>query len=246
MARIWDGGISVSDFAKRRLRRILPMLFATILACIPFAIWLMEPSEKADFGADAIASTWLVPNIFYSFQDSYWAVPGKLRPLLHLWTIGVEMQFYLLCPLIFLSLKKWGKPVIGLSIISALSFMTALWLSRTHPDLAFYNLPTRLWEFGLGALVFYAPLSKTTSQALSLFGVLGLALILGSFIFLSEAITHPAWLTLLPVIGSCLVIAGGRGAALNILTRPLFAVLGLYPSAPISSISPYLPLPALR
>jgi len=224
MARIWAGGITLSDFAKRRLRRILPMLFATILACIPFAIWLMGRSAQSDFSADAMSSTWLVPNIFYSFQDSYWAAPGKLRPLLHLWTIGVEMQFYLTCPLIFLVIRKWIKPVLGLSLLSAISFAAAAWLSSSHPDFAFYNLPTRLWEFGLGALVFYLPSPKINLSPLRF---LGLALIIGSFFGLNETMTHPAGLTLLPVIGSCLVIMGGQISRGNILTNPLLRRIGL-------------------
>ena len=225
MARIWAGGISVSDFAKRRLRRILPMLFVTILACIPFALWLMGRSAQNEFGADAVASTLLVPNIFYGFQDSYWAAPGKLRPLLHLWTIGVEMQFYLLCPLIFLALKKWAKPVVTLSVITAASIAAAILLSRSAADVAFYNLPTRLWEFGLGALIFYSPLEKLKSPAI--WG-LGLALILCSFLVLNEAMAHPSLLTLIPVLGACLVIAGSSGGKDNIiLANPVLRRIGI-------------------
>ena len=225
MARIWAGGISVSDFAKRRLRRILPMLFVTVLVCIPFALWLMGRSAQNEFGADAVASTLLVPNIFYGFQDSYWAAPGKLRPLLHLWTIGVEMQFYMLCPLIFLALKKWAKPVVTLSVITAASIAAAILLSRSAADVAFYNLPTRLWEFGLGALIFYSPLEKLKSPAI--WG-LGLALILCSFLVLNEAIAHPSLLTLIPVLGACLVIAGHRGGKDNIiLANPVLRRIGI-------------------
>jgi len=225
MARIWDNGISTGEFAKRRLRRILPMLFSTILACIPFAIWLMSRSAQADFGEDAVASTLLVPNIIYGFQDSYWAAPGKLRPLLHLWTIGIEMQFYLICPLIFLVLRKWKNPILGLSLIVALSLVSAIWLSRTHQDLAFYGLPTRLWEFGLGALFFYTPRFKIITGAVS--GILGLLLVFGSFIFLSESIMHPAWLTLLTVLGTCFVISAGSYTTGNILLTPALRRVGL-------------------
>ena len=200
------------------------MLFVTILTCIPFAMWLMGKSAQAEFGADAAASTLLVPNIFYGFQDSYWSAPGKLRPLLHLWTIGVEMQFYFLCPIIFLAIKRWVKPVLGLSVISALSFAAAIWLSRSHPGFAFYNLPTRLWEFGFGALIFYTPRPKINVMALT---PLGLGLILASFIFLNETIMHPAGLTLLPVIGSCLVIMGGKVSDDNILANPTLRRIGL-------------------
>lgn len=224
MTRIWAGGISVSDFAKRRARRILPMLFATILICIPFALWLMSRSAQSEFASDALASAGLVPNIAFSFQDSYWSAPAKVRPLLHLWTIGVEMQFYLLCPLIFLGLKKGGRPILGLSLISGLSFAAAVWLSRTHPDIAFYNMPTRLWEFSLGALVFYLPTTKLNKFTLSF---LGLGLIIASFLLLKETMNHPAGLTLLPVIGSCLVVAGGRGFRNTVLTFPLLRRIGI-------------------
>lgn len=224
MARIWDNGVGLGDFFKRRLRRILPMLFVTILACIPFALLLMGPSALADFGMDAKASAWLVPNIFYAFQDSYWAAPNKMRPLLHLWTIGVEMQFYLLCPPIFITVRKWIKPVLGLSLLSALSFGLALWLSRTHPDIAFFNLPTRLWEFTFGALVFYSPLTKIRS---TIFWVIGFTLIIVSFIVLNESIAHPAELTLLPVIGTCLVISSGNAFPKNILAMPFLRRIGI-------------------
>lgn len=224
MARIWQGGISISDFAKRRLRRILPMLFIVILICVPFALWLMERSARIDFGANAAASTLLVPNIFYGLQDSYWAAPGKLRPLLHLWTIGVEIQFYLLCPLIFLALKRSAKPIFGLSLISLLSFAAAFILSRSHPEFAFYNLPTRLWEFSLGALVFYAPKSKLNPM---IYATLGGVLILGSFLIITERIVHPAGLTLLPVIGTCLILYAGHEKTGGILTVPILRRIGL-------------------
>lgn len=226
MARIWNDNITLRDFAARRLRRILPMLFATLLACIPFALWLMGRSAQIDFGKDMIASTLLVPNIFYSFQDSYWAAPSKLRPLLHLWTIGVEMQFYLLCPLIFLGLKKRGQTIAGLALISALSFAAALYLSRFHPDFAFYNLPTRLWEFGLGALVFYAPpIEKSQERVMT---PIGLVLILGSFLFISESLPHPSVITLFPVIGTCFILAGNADRAQqNFLTLPFLRRIGI-------------------
>ena len=229
MARIWAGNITIKDFVKRRLRRILPMLFVTILICIPFAAWVMGPSSQAGFGADAIASVGLVPNIFYSFQDSYWSAPSKLRPLLHLWTIGVEMQFYLICPFIFLAIKKYSKPVLGLGLMTALSFAAAIWLSRSHPEFAFYNLPTRLWEFGLGAMVFYLPASVSPSRPGKsiVMTILGLVLIVGSLLYLSEAMIHPGALTLLPVTGSCLVIAGGRNSHSSILTFKLLRRIGL-------------------
>lgn len=226
MARIWTEGISVKEFAARRLRRILPMLFATILVCVPFAIWLMGPSARAEFGADAIASTLLVPNIFYSFQDSYWAAPGKLRPLLHLWTIGVEMQFYLICPVIFLALKKWGKPMLGLSVISVLSFAAAMWFSLNHPDLAFYNLPTRLWEFGMGALIFYSPRLKASDA--DIYARIGLTLILVSFILVTEAMWHPGFITIFPVCGAYFILAGdGHSAKPNMLNMRLLRRIGL-------------------
>ncbi|MCX6018179.1 MAG: acyltransferase family protein [Chloroflexi bacterium] len=148
--------LSLLRFYERRARRILPALFV-ILIVVSMTAWMLIPKEVAqDAYQSVLAALGMSSNIVFWQLSSYWDPASELRPLLHTWSLGVEEQFYLIYPLLFLILWKWERrgnrwfmPVIVAGI--AASFGLMLWVRLDDPSAAFYLLPTRSWELFAGA-----------------------------------------------------------------------------------------------
>lgn len=151
----------VRDFLARRARRILPAAVAVALVtAVVFAIWL-DRLEREEYVRDALAAMLFVAN-FRAEADvaGYFSVIDP-SPFRHYWSLGVEEQFYLLLPLAALlcfRLRLQRSRVLTLvTLVSALSFVGGWWVAQHSAGLAFYMLPPRVWEFGLGAAVALLP-----------------------------------------------------------------------------------------
>ena len=136
----------VALFFARRARRILPAYFLTILATLAAAVIVTAPPELANVTTQALYSTLLAPNLGYWAANSYFS-QDTFTPLLHLWSVGVEAQFYVLVPLIALVARR-SRFLLLLAILVSLAicFLTV----GISPKTAFFMLPFRLWEFLLG------------------------------------------------------------------------------------------------
>ena len=179
-----DGTFTLLRFYERRARRILPVLFFIMLACLPFAWLWMPPHEMVEFSRSLIAVPLFVSNILFWRETGYFATANELKPLLHTWSLAVEEQYYLLFPLFLLLTWKLGRRwiVALLAVMAILSLVLAQWGSMNSPTASFYLLPTRGWELLIGALVaFYlsrgikvenSNKQKAINQAGSLLGVL--------------------------------------------------------------------------
>jgi peptidoglycan/LPS O-acetylase OafA/YrhL len=151
------------EFYTRRMKRLLPALLLCItISSIAIIILTTRPSlDIFETGKWAVLG---LSNIFlFAEQTNYFATDGTLNPFFHTWSLGVEEQFYLLYPLLFWWAQKrclsrerqsYQPMLIGLVIISATSFSVFLFLNYTTPHAAFFLLPARIWELGLGAIMF--------------------------------------------------------------------------------------------
>ena len=202
-----NGTFSLLRFYARRARRILPALLMVILCCIPFAMYLMPPSEYKDF-MKTVKAICLITQNFYLWETSgYFSSNSETKPLLHTWSLAVEEQFYIVFPIIILLLSRCSRKLfyVVLATIGIASFIICELGWRLFPSANFYLLPSRIWELLLGAFcVFWQ--TRRGQESNELLAALGLALIAVSIITFDSATPFPSYLTLLPVAGAALII----------------------------------------
>lgn len=225
---------SLVKFYERRARRILPALFTVMAVSLPFAWLYMLPKAMKEFAGSALSALAFGSNIWFLSEDSYWAEPSALKPFLHTWTLSVEEQFYLFFPLLLAALWKWANKYV-LSIF-ALLFLSSLQLadygSAKFADASFYLLPMRGWELLAGAILAKIELmrGRQSNQLLSLtMPSMGLFLILNPIIFYDDAMNHPSFYTLVPIIGTMMLIWFMRAGELvtDVLSSKVFVWTGL-------------------
>ncbi len=210
---------SILDFYQRRVRRIFPALFVVLVACALAGWFFLLPSEYQQLGKHIAAGTAFVSNFALWNESGYFDMSAMFKPLLHLWSLGIEEQFYIFWPIIlwFAYKRKWSMPL-TISLISAASFILSIYLSRVNAASAFYLPLPRFWELLAGALLACTPQTvKISANVLisNLCSAFGLAFILVGFLLINEKSTFPGWWALLPVVGAAMLIAAGSQAWIN-------------------------------
>lgn len=234
------GTIGLAAFYARRLRRLLPLLLTTIIVTSVAAALLLSPGEQVTQSwSAAAASVWLSNLDFALARLDYFGPEAGTNLFLHTWSLGVEEQFYLLWPAFILFLAgawRWqgGKLSthrLGWGIVAALVLTLALsiFLTYTKPSWGFYLLPSRIWQFALGALALMASQRWSASGALSpaaanAAGAFGMLMILGAALILDKQTPYPGLWALLPSLGTAALLIAGSVAHSKlhaaIATRP--------------------------
>jgi len=198
---------TLADFYVRRVRRLFPSLAVVLAACLVFGCFALLPEELKDLGKHVGAAAAFVLNFAVWREGGYFDTAASLNPVLHLWSLGIEEQFYLAWPLALLLLWRWPRILVGaLGALVAASFTLNILFLHTDPRGAFFLPVTRFWELGLGCLV-----AVTGLRAHRLMPVLGVGLILGAVLLLDEHTPFPGWAALLPAAGALCVICPGPG-----------------------------------
>lgn len=211
-AELREGRWSILRFYERRIRRLFPAFFAVLLVSTLAAGLLFMPPEFALYGRSMALAAVFASNIGFWDEAGYFDTDARFKPLLHTWSLGVEEQFYVLFPLLLIGLHRLA-PGRRLGVLAALvvgSFVLgARWLEQA-PDSAFYLLPARAWELGIGSLLAMLPtrVCRHAWQAAA-GGLLGLLLIATALLGLSEATPFPGTAALLPCLGAALAIVAG-------------------------------------
>lgn len=145
------GDFRFSEFYFRRAKRLLPAAFSTFLATIIAAPIFLTSGQMADFKLQLIGALAFAANIVLRYQTDYFGGAAHLKPLLHIWSLSVEEQYYFVLPalLVFTPRKFWK---VGAIVLVLLSFALCLVLVMYRPSIAFFMLPTRAWELGIGSI----------------------------------------------------------------------------------------------
>ncbi|MCJ2035715.1 acyltransferase family protein [Methylobacterium sp. J-068] len=235
LADVEAGHFTVAGFYERRIRRILPMLAATLLGTALAAPLLLPAPALADLARSIAASAGFVSNLYFWKSSSYFDVAAQTRPLLHTWSLSLEEQFYLFIPLLLpvLLRRPHGRsrrPAAAILLAGALaSFALSLWLTPRAPTTSFYLLPTRAWELLLGGLLaFLRPGLVPARAPREGLAAAGLALILVPMLSYDEATPFPGLGAVPPCLGAALIILAGASGPSRVGTllaaRPCVAV----------------------
>ena len=204
------GSFNFVNFYLRRARRILPVLILIILCFIPFAWFYLLPNSLTDFSSSIFFSTFFTSNFFFNnVGHDYGDALLITKPFLHTWSLSVEEQFYILYPLFFFCCFKFikNKLLLLLISISLLSLSLAQYGSINFSISNFYLLPTRIWEIFCGAILVVMKSNENNNKfSKDIISYVGLILILLSFHFFKDDTLHPSFITLIPIIGTMLVI----------------------------------------
>jgi len=223
------GSYSLGRFYARRARRIFPALILVLATALVAGWFLFDRYSYAELGKHSALGAAFVPNIGYWLEASYFEPGAFRRPLLHLWSLGVEEQFYLAWPLVIalFGRRRW-RVATALTVIALLSFGYCLFLTWTDPTAAFYSPLSRCWELAVGGIVAVAAQRGRAIPAPQLAGLAGFLLIAAGYLLVSaDGLVPGAW-ALLPVTGAALVIWSGPSTwAGRLLASPPLVGVGL-------------------
>jgi len=222
------GYINFLDFYARRLKRLLPTLILVIAITALTLYFLLQPIDQlTQAKAGAAASLWL-SNIYFSYTTfDYFGVQAESNAFLHTWSLGVEEQFYLIWPALIIAIWAIHKSInyfkVYLIILTLVSFYYCVSISKNNPDLAFYLMPLRAWQFSIGALVCIAAektiaIKNVYSQTIIWSGV---GIIAISAVTLGNNITYPSFWALLPTAATAMLIFIGSTNTTHIVNKLL-------------------------
>ncbi|RYZ76896.1 MAG: acyltransferase, partial [Proteobacteria bacterium] len=200
-------GFSIGRFYERRARRILPALFVVIIACLPVAYLWMLPKQLEDFSTSIVSVVLFLSNFYFLSQISYFAPNAELQPLLHTWSLAIEEQYYLVIPLLLVGMRRSAIRTNALIIflLVTASFTFSEWAWRENAERSFFFTLSRFWEIGVGSLCAFLAHGRKNSAS-NVLSALGLALILIPIFLFHEGIPFPSLYTLVPVLGTALII----------------------------------------
>jgi peptidoglycan/LPS O-acetylase OafA/YrhL len=213
------GDFGYADFYARRIRRICPALVLVLLATVALGRLLLSPKDIAALGSHVAGGALFLSNLLLWRDSGPFDSYHQTKPLLHLWSLGVEAQFYLLWPAALALIWRAGRNRLALvGALAAMSFIANAAYAGLHPYASFYLPVTRLWELLAGALLALGgidALRRVPPALREALSVIGLSLILAAAFLFDGAAPYPGWRALLPVVGALCVIAAGPQAWLN-------------------------------
>jgi peptidoglycan/LPS O-acetylase OafA/YrhL len=240
------GRVSLTRFWARRARRLLPAAALVTLAVLVASVLWLDPFDQRSVAATARAFALYGSNILFAVRSTDYFGGAAIRdPLLHTWSLSVEEQFYLFFAPAMLVVALWFRArgseasrrrfAAAAAAVTLLSLAGCVVLAKRYPVIAFYALPARAWEFGLGALAVLAArrMAAVRAPVLELLAIAGLAAIVGSSAFFREDGPVLGLRTLVPTLGTVAVILAGAADHRTLVGR----ALGLAPMRLVGRLS---------
>ena len=216
---------SILSFWNKRLRRIFPALIFMLTITTVVSFFVMLPYDLKNYGQSLFATILSANNILLYMTSGYWSLAAEFKPLYHTWSLGVEDQYYFLIPLLMIMFyNKFNRLAFLFSSLFVVSFILSF--TATNNEMNFLIISHRLWELMAGSLVALF-LSKYRVSSDNFKGAIGLILIIYSYIFPYSTSDNQALYTLIPVLGTILIILYSANTSIigKLLSfRPLFFV----------------------
>ena len=233
-----QGPISFLGFYSRRIRRIFPALIVVATAAFCIGWFVLPPNELRSLGASLSGGAFFVQNLVLLREVGYFDIVAARKPLLHLWSLGIEEQFYIFWPVLIVAIARLRiNPVAAIFVLSLASFAYGIATLKVNGNLAFYSPLSRAWEFGLGSMLAIARAGTTeggfperpkrNGQSVflrstwirngffrrlplqDLSAIAGVAIVCYCLVALNSRTPYPGITALAPVVASILLIASG-------------------------------------
>lgn len=213
-----SNSFSIVGFYRRRIQRIIPALLLVLLFCLVAGWLVLLPHEYAMLGKATGAASLFVPNILFWTEAGYFDLDSKLKPLIHLWSLGVEEQFYLVFPLVLMLANRYAiKSHYLIAALLLASFGASLFFGE-NPAAIFFLPQFRVWELLIGGFLAFLQLQSYDKQSntfRALMSLGGFAMMCAATLVINRQTHFPGWWALLPTLGAAMTIGAGAAGLVN-------------------------------
>ena len=227
---ITSGEFSYYEFYAARLRRLAPALLLVLVACLGGGWLTLLATEYEQLGKHVAAGAAFIANLACWAEAGYFDTTALSKPLLHLWSLGVEEQFYFVWPaLLALTWRRKGSFAKTILVVALISFAVNLVFGRVDPLGNFFSPISRFWELMLGALLASSAASSgaTSPRKSNLGSAIGLLVVVLLSLLFTPHHSFPGVWALLPTAATCLIISSSSESWVNrviLSSRPLVAI----------------------
>ncbi|ELE8675264.1 acyltransferase [Escherichia coli] len=230
LSQLEKNKFSIKDFYARRVRRLFPALFATILITYVVCYFILSPADFMALSGSAVYAITGISNIYFWMGSGYFDQFASLKPLLHTWSLSVELQFYLVWPFLIILLSKGGKNIVAVGIVLFVVAMSAVSVMQAKSDStsAFFMTQYRMHEFAIGGIAVLAEKVNLSKLIKTIIYSVGLILVsIPVFTYDISSINFPGYFSIIPCIGSAFLIISGSDIYLSrILSNKIASKVG--------------------